>query len=346
MCLYDCGILKTSYYFEGKKVMIKLANLIKNIEGKHVFIQTHNFPDPDAISSAYGVKKILEYYSIHSTICYKGKIDRYAMMRFIEYLDTPIVNMDELSYMRGSDEIILVDGQKGNANLVDLIGEEIICIDHHPTFEEDITYRYADIRPDIGACASIVASYFYDNEIPIDEKTATALLYGIKVDTANLSRGVSPLDLDMFYKLYWAANHDVLGMLDKSEIQFGDLKAYADAIHSIKIFDNISIAHAGENCPEPLIASISDFMLAMSEIDCSIVYSVRADGVKLSIRSCVPEIDSGLLANLALKDIGSGGGHATMAGGLVPFTDTLDNVDELIQHIEERFMDELLKLVK
>lgn len=326
--------------------MIKLDNLIKTIEGKHVFIQTHNFPDPDAISSAYGLKKILEYYSIKSTICYKGKIDRYAMMRFIEYLDTPIVNMDELAYMRGSDEIILVDGQKGNANLVDLIGNEIICIDHHPTYEEDISYRYADIRPEIGACASIVASYFFANSIPIDEKTATALLYGIKVDTANLSRGVNKLDLDMFYQLYWIANHDVLGRLERSEIQFGDLKAYADAIHSIKIFDNISIAHAGENCPEPLIASISDFMLAMSEIDCSIVYSVKGDGIKLSIRSCVPEIDSGILANIALKDIGSGGGHATMAGGFVPFPEDMESLDQLINMIEARFMDELLKILK
>ena len=30
---------------------------------------------------------------------------------------------------------------------------------------------------------------------------ATALLYGIKVDTADMKRGVTQLDLDMFYSL-------------------------------------------------------------------------------------------------------------------------------------------------
>lgn len=325
--------------------MFKLEELLANIYGKHVFIQTHNFPDPDAISSAYGMKKLLETKGIKSTICYKGKIDRYAMLRFIEYLDTVVINMDDLSYMKGSDEIILVDGQKGNTNLVDLIGNEVICIDHHPTFEQ-VDYRYADIRPEIGACASIVASYFFETNTPIDEKTATALIYGIKVDTANLSRGVSKMDLDMFYRLYWMGNHEVLNKLERSEIQFDDLKAYANAIRSIKIFDNISIAHTGENCPEPLIASISDFMLALSEIDCSIVYSIRKDGIKLSIRSCDASIDSGNLANIALRGIGSGGGHATMAGGFVPYPEEMKSLELFVQQIEERFMDELAKVQK
>lgn len=317
--------------------------MLENIYGKHVFIQTHNFPDPDAISSAYGLKRLLEARGVKCSICYKGKIDRYAMLRFIEYLDTAVINMDDLSYMKGSDEIILVDGQKGNANLVDLIGDEVICIDHHPTFEQ-VNYRYADIRPDVGACASIVASYFYETNTPIDEKTATALIYGIKVDTANLSRGVSKLDLDMFYKLYWLADHEILSKLERSEIQFGDLEAYASAIQSIKIFDNIGIAHTGQNCPEQLIASISDFMLALSELDCSIVYSIRKDGIKLSIRSCDVSIDSGNLANIALKGIGSGGGHATMAGGFVPYPENMSSVDMFVREIEERFMDELAKL--
>lgn len=324
-------------------MMGKMEQLLQHIKGEHVFIQTHNFPDPDAIATAYGMKVLLERYGIESTICYKGKIDRYSMMHLIEYLDTEIVNMEDIVYMQGDDEIILVDSQKGNANIVDLVGDEIICIDHHPTYEK-VEYRFSDIRPEVGACASIVAEYFQETGREIDQKTATALLYGIKVDTANLSRGVSKLDLDMFYILYWKANHDVLGKLGRSEIQFNDLAAYANAIQSIKVFDNISIAHTGENCPEPLIASISDFMLALSEIDCTIVYSIREDGIKLSVRSCDPRIDSGILTNTALKGIGSGGGHQTMAGGFVPYPKEMDSMDLFVHSIEERFMEELTEI--
>ena len=49
------------------------------------------------------------------------------------------------------DEIILVDAQKGNSNIIDMNGQEIICIDHHPVYEH-IDYRFCDIRPDVGAC--------------------------------------------------------------------------------------------------------------------------------------------------------------------------------------------------
>lgn len=323
--------------------MLKLQELVKHISGKHVYIQTHNFPDPDALSSAYGLKMLLASQGLQSTICYKGKIDRFAMMKFIEYLGVDLVNLNDLTDMSSEDEIILVDSQKGNANIVDMVGDEIICIDHHPTFEY-VDYRFSDIRPNVGACASIIASYYFENNILVDEKTATALMYGIKVDTANLSRGVSPLDLDMFYKLYWISNREILGQLDRSEIQFNDLRAYANAISSIKMFDNISIAHTGKECPEPLIATISDFMLELSEIDCSIVYSVRKDGIKLSVRSCVNQIDSGKLTKNALQGIGSGGGHATMAGGFAPYPEDMQDVDQFIQVIEEGFMTELARM--
>ena len=56
-------------------------------------------------------------------------------------------------------------------------GQEIICIDHHPVYEH-IDYRFCDIRPDVGACASIIASYYFDNDIDMPADVATALLYG------------------------------------------------------------------------------------------------------------------------------------------------------------------------
>ena len=61
-----------------------------------------------------------------------------------------------------------MDAQKFNANVVDIRGEEIVSIDHHPTFIP-ATYRFSDIRPDVGSCAAIIASYFFENDIPISK---------------------------------------------------------------------------------------------------------------------------------------------------------------------------------
>ena len=44
--------------------MSKFCNIIENITSKHVYIQTHNFPDADAIASAFGLSVLLEKYGI------------------------------------------------------------------------------------------------------------------------------------------------------------------------------------------------------------------------------------------------------------------------------------------
>lgn len=317
--------------------MTKLDTILQHIHNKHVYIQTHNFPDPDAIASAFGLQQLLAYKGISSSICHYGRIDSYSTNKMIECLGIEITNVNIDSHTTASDEIILVDSQKGNSNILDLDGDEIICLDHHPIFEA-IDYRFADIRPELGACASMIAEYFLENNIPINKNTATALLYGLKIDTANLTRGVSQLDLEMFHMLYKLSDISLLETLDHATIKLGDLKSYANAINSIKVFGDISFANTGAGCPEPLIASISDFMLDLAEVNFSVVYSYRDEGVKLSVRSTKSLYDSGQITKSALEGFGKGGGHPAMAGGFIPYTRD-DHMDAMIPAIlEMRFL--------
>lgn len=310
-----------------------------------MYIQTHNFPDPDAIASAYGLSVLLAKFDIPSDICYKGKIERYSTNGFINQLGIKMTDLNDIK-MDMSDEIILVDSQKGNSNIVDAPGDEIICIDHHPTFDsgKPVSYRYADIRPELGACSTIIARYYFENNIQMDKKVATALLYGIKSDTMSLSRGVALLDLDVYHNLYKMSDLSVIQSLEHCSLKFDDLRAYANAINTIKVYDNVSFANTGYNCPEALIASISDFMLDLVEVDFSVVYSIKDDGIKLSVRS-LGLINAGVIANRALAGFGSGGGHASMAGGFVPFGDTgHEDIESITGHIEERFLEEISRM--
>ena len=45
--------------------------LVEVLKGHKVYIQTHNFPDPDAIASAYGLKVFLHAFEIEADICYE-----------------------------------------------------------------------------------------------------------------------------------------------------------------------------------------------------------------------------------------------------------------------------------
>jgi nanoRNase/pAp phosphatase (c-di-AMP/oligoRNAs hydrolase) len=328
----------------GEFIMKKLDQIIACIKNRHVYIQTHNFPDPDAVASAYGLQFLLKQKEIASTICYKGKIEQSSSARMAKLLDINIVELDEMDKMPADAEIILVDSQKDNANTINLPGSKIICIDHHPTFEK-ANYECSDIRPEVGACASIIAKYFFENAINMNQQVATALIYGIKIDTANLTRGVSDLDLEMFYRMYKMADKKQISSLDTSVLCYEDLKMYAHAINSVKIQDRICFAHTGAECQESIVASISDFLLALNEVDVAIVYSMREDGIKLSIRS-KSNYNVGLIANKVLQGIGNGGGHEHMAGGFVPFDmETVEEgtegailLDAMFVEIEKRFI--------
>lgn len=324
--------------------MNNFENIVNALTKDKIYIQTHNFPDPDAISSAYGLQKLLETRNIKSKICYKGKIDRYSTMKMVEVFNIELFNLDDLQDLTEDSEVVLVDSQKGNANIIDMTGDEVVCIDHHPTFEK-IEYKYSDIRPEVGACASIIASYYYENGIKMDKDVASALVFGIRVDTANLTRGVSELDFEMFYKMSEIADCEMISSLGNNTLHYNDLGAYAHAINSIKIFDDISFANAGIECPETLIASVSDFMLALVEVRFSVVYSVRKDGIKLSIRNERPELDGGQIAFRALNGIGSGGGHITMAGGFIPLEENVykdkHKISIIINNVIERFLKEI-----
>ncbi|MCR5520586.1 MAG: DHH family phosphoesterase [Lachnospiraceae bacterium] len=294
-----------------------VRELIKICEGKkHVYIQTHNFPDPDAIASGYGLKKLLEHFGIDSTIIYVGKIDKLSTTKMIETFEIELFSHDSIAKdLCEDDYIICVDSQKNAGNILDVTGEEIAAIDHHPTFVQ-VEYRYFDQRI-VGACATIIAGYYKDLGIEPDQKTATALLYGLKMDTLQFVRGVTAEDIDAYAFLFKYSDEETLLKLEGNNMEYKDLQAYGAAIENIKLYGSAGFSKINFACPDALIAILSDFILSLVEVEVAIVYCEREDGVKISVRSERPSVHAGEVAKKALEGIGSGGGHAAMAGGFV-----------------------------
>ncbi len=293
--------------------MKDLQQLIGILSGGNVYIQTHNYPDPDAIASAFGLQKLLEHFGIRAHICYDGTAEKLSAQAMLTHFGIEMVSVQELTDMTEDDKIVTIDGQKYNSNLTDLVGDEVACIDHHPTVIP-CEYRYKDVRI-VGACASLIAGYYFENDLVPGQNVASALVYGIKMDTADFSRGVTQFDVEMYAKLFPYADNALLDRMKINTMEFADLKAYGSAIENIKVFGNVGYACIPFACPDALIAMISDFILALDIIEFSVVYARRGDGFKFSVRSEIPEYHAGKIISTALKSVGSGGGHASMAGG-------------------------------
>lgn len=313
-------------------------NLISKLElDKEVIIQTHNYPDPDAIATAFALKYILEYKGIQCKICYFGFNERHTIVKLIESLHIEMWNLNDSELINKNSNIILVDTQRNNSNTRDILGDEVACIDHHPDSGED--YLYKDIRPEVGACSSIITEYLIDGDIPITEEVATALVYGMKMDTLDFSRGVSKFDLEMYAHLLGLENKKIIEDMCKDKYMLEDMKIFAAALSSLRCIEDIGFIRVGDNCPEPLMASIADFALSVVEINFVVCYTEKGDSYKFSIRSQLENLEAGKIISAAFKGIGNGGGHKEMAGGVIPKCNIIGINKLFDDFIEDKFID-------
>ncbi len=314
----------------------ELSKLLKLLNGHRVFIQTHNFPDPDAIASAFGLQELLKHFGIKTTICYHGTDVRSATASMITMLEIEMFSDRDIK-MSAKDYIITVDAQKGNSNILGLDGNEVACIDHHPTFCEAESYRFMDVRI-VGSCATIIADYYRANKIKMSERVATALLYGLKMDTKDFTRSITQTDIDIYSYLFRQADNKMIRHFQTNVLQYNELESFADSMHSIEIYNGIAFVFLDFICADAFVAMVSDFILDLDAVVFVVVYSKRENGFKFSVRSELDELDSGYITAKALKDCGSGGGHRTMAGGYADEVKLLEMSVDIRKTIQNLFL--------
>lgn len=312
-----------------------LAAILKEAPGT-VFIQTHDVPDPDAIASAFGLRYLLARFGVESRIVYDREFEKIDARRMVELLGVEMSLASDVASLDVEDWIVIVDGQRGNANIVDLGCVAVAVIDHHERCDTEPSgsaYRYSDIRPSNGSCSSIIAEYFMGaGEVP-PRLVATALVYGIFIDTDNLTRAVSDLDAEMFWRLRSFADADLIRKLRGSQITLRDLACYAEAFRTVEVYGRIGFLRL-EGADDSLVGAANDIMLSLDEVDASVAFSVRHDGVKVSVRSRVEEVKADELARAIVRGIGFGGGHSHMAGGFIPMESLPagKSIETLIKH--------------
>ena len=260
-----------------------LVDILKEAPDE-VFIQPHNVPDPDAIASSLGMYYLLDQRGIQKlAIVYDQEIEKANSLKMLEMFNVPIIKAANALTLGTEDWAVLIDAQKGNANITDLPTDEVAAIDHHE-FKGDMGYRFMDIRPDVGSCSAIIADWFFENNLEPPKIIATALLYGILMDTDNLTRGSSNFDINMFYRLYSLSDINMIVNLKGNELSVNDLDLYAEAFKTVEIYDEIAFLRL-RNVNDSLLGAEGDIVVSIAGVNIVIAYAVRENGIKLSVRS-------------------------------------------------------------
>ena len=135
-------------------------------------------------------------------------------------------------------------------------------------------------------------------------------------------------------------NHKIINLYNNN-MEIEDLVAYGDAIRNIEIYENVGFAKISFDCPDALIAMISDFILGLDVVEFAVVYATRNGGYKFSVRNETEYYHAGSITQRALADVGGGGGHFSMAGGMISaeYMSKLGFRPEF--QIRERFLNEI-----
>jgi nanoRNase/pAp phosphatase (c-di-AMP/oligoRNAs hydrolase) len=282
-------------------------------------IVVHPDPDPDALASALAVRALLRRDPASLPIVTLGAMTRPENRRMAELLGMRVTVVTEAE-LKKFDHIIAVDHQP--VWLDEASNTLAAVIDHHP-IEKERPYHFSDLRPNYGATATVLTEYICaDDERRVDEKLATALLYGIKTDTDSLMRGCSPADVKAYAYVLARADLPLLRRLERPSYKPESARAYGEALAHLGMEGDVAVTFLGKLPDEDthILVDVADFCIALEEITWSAAAAVIGDQLEFTLRHLGGNSSAGDLAKIVAGEEGSGGGHATMARARVPLT--------------------------
>lgn len=306
--------LELSTYWRNKGLLKKMLE-----KSKSLAIVMHDNPDPDAMSSAYALKAIAESLKVNADIYYGGEIGHEGNKMMVELLkwDFKRIIENKKNILKEYDKIALID--MPNLSNTTIVPPEIkpdIIIDHHYT-EEEINAEFIDIRPKIGATATIMTSYLRDFGIEVNEQLATGLMYGILVDTNNFKRNFEREDTEAVYYLKPRINKELLNIIENPNISSSTLEVLSNAINNKKVYDKYVISNVGYVENRESLSQSADLLLKLEGITVSLVIGILEDYVYVSARSRDQIIDISKIIIKAFSKMGSAGGHMNFAAAKI-----------------------------
>lgn len=321
--------------------MMKRNILDELVEYNPITIQCHDNPDADAIASGYGLYLYFSSLKKDVRLIYSGrnKITKSNLVAMVNKYDIPINYVDAKETPKVDGLLITVDCQYGAGNVTKIEADEVAMIDHHRIEIEGVEKNV--ILSHIGSCSTIIWKLLTEVgfEITDDLGLGTCLYYGLYTDTNQMSEISSPVDKDAAEELPCAKN--VIMYFKNCNISVEELDIASVAMLSYDFNDKYGFAIVkSQPCDPNILGLIADFMLQVDKFDVCVVFNETQDGYKLSVRSCIKEVNASELVQFLTEEIGSGGGHYEKAGGFISRKIFYDkyNIDKLDAYLNDRMV--------
>lgn len=289
-----------------------------------ILILTHDCPDPDAMASAAALHIILsKHFRCQCVLAHSGLVTRAEnrqMLRTIPYHFHPVSSLAPKS---GARPALFVDSKPavGNTTVPDFV-RPIGVIDHHPVGHRPLPAEcFADVRPEAGACASLLWEYMQAAEVPIPPWLASCMAYAIITETMDFTRRFRPTDLEAYIDILARANMRQLGLIRNAPIAPQFFAEFQEAIANARTYANVAWSHLDHAAEPEIVAQFADRLILLERVSWSFCTAFHQDNLIISLRSDRRGVDCGTLLKRAFGGRGTAGGHELMAAGMVHLTD-------------------------
>jgi nanoRNase/pAp phosphatase (c-di-AMP/oligoRNAs hydrolase) len=322
-----------------------LWHVLRDID--RLAVVAHDNPDPDAIASGVALAELAREAGCETQVCYYGSISHQENRAFVNVLDLDLQNLDPGAELAAFDGIALVDHARPGINdqLPSSTAVDIV-IDHHPP-RGPVDARFVDLRSGVGATCTLLVEYLTRAGCEMQADVATALLFGIHVDTDEFNRGVSTQDFEAAATLVETAELETIARIESPSIDWGTFDVLARAISDRRVEDGVVLSFVGNIGSRDALPQAADRLLNVDKIETTVVYGIIDGTVYVSARSRADGLDLGETVREAFGPVGAAGGHVDMAGaqidlGLLGELEDDESVAPLVRSVvADRFLDVL-----
>jgi len=280
-----------------------------------LLILTHDFPDPDALASAFALQHLAQSaFGIQSRIAYGGEMGRTENRVMVRLLKIPIYKVKR-SWFRKYSKVALVDTQPVfENNAFPRNRRATLVVDQHPSSakpEADL----AIVDPNCGATCVLIAQALLQSGVDIPARVATALAYGILTDTLDLYRARRPDVAQTYLEVLPHADMRALARIQNPVRPRKFFSVLGRGIREAVLYRRLVVAHLGAVDTPDRVSQVAEFLLTFRRAHWCFATGRFKGRLHASLRTIRQDAQAGEVLRDVFDKRNQAGGHGPIAGG-------------------------------
>ncbi|MBP3707251.1 MAG: DHH family phosphoesterase [Clostridia bacterium] len=316
------------------------------LDSEKVFIMGHSNGDMDSMGSSLGIYRMAktlgkEAYIVNET--YGMSLEKFIeSINEDETYDDVFITKAEAYQMANSDSLVVVvdTNKKTYVEAPDLLNitNKIVVIDHHRMSTEYIENPILSFQEVYASSASELVTeliVYSKHDIKLADLEVESLYAGIMMDTKNFTfkTGVRTFEAAAYLR---RCGVDIIKVKKWFQSDFGTYTTISEIVAKAEVvYDSIAIGIYDKEDENANIigAKAADTLLTISDISASFVIGINGKKIFISGRSI-----GNINVQVILEKMG-GGGHITLAGAQIENKSIEEVKKELIDNINEYFIE-------